>query len=205
MNTKWTRRGPWLGRWGSALVFKKVDFPHGEDDLALAEQWLPRQHPEYLREDPFYKPYQEDGNVCWRLWRSAVINWDGGFAPCCYLTDKTQDFGDLNESSVKEVWNNEKYTTARGLFNKDFVPGEWVGCLDCSVYLGSSAARRRGPVDLYLEPVALQINGPKSGSKEGSKDESPVSGSEGGYVSKNGHACDAAGAKTEEPAGNPRF
>ena len=140
-----------------SLVFKKVDFPHGEDDPAEAERWLPRQHPEYLREDPFYKPYQEDGQVCWRLWRSAVVNWDGGFAPCCYLTDKTQDFGDLNDFSVKKVWNNPKYTTARGLFKNDFVPEEWVGCLDCSVYLGSSAAKHRGPVDLHFEPVVLQV------------------------------------------------
>ena len=182
-----------------SLVFKKVDFPHGEDDPALAERWLPRQHPEYLREDPFYKPYQEDGNVCWRLWRSAVINWDGGFAPCCYLTDKTEDFGDLNDSSVKEVWNNEKYTTARGLFNKDFVPGEWVGCLDCSVYSGSSAARRRGPVDLHLEPVVLQVNGAKPGNKNGAKGESQVPGPEGIYTFKNGHTDDVTEAKTEEP------
>ena len=145
-----------------SLVFKKVDFPHGEDDPAEAERWLPRQHPEYLREDPFYKPYQEDGQVCWRLWRSAVVNWDGGFAPCCYLTDKTQDFGDLNDFSVKKVWNNSKYTTARGLFKNDFVPEEWVGCLDCSVYLGSSAAKHRGPVDLHLEPVVLRVNGNKT-------------------------------------------
>ena len=90
----------------NALVFKKVDFPHGEDDLALAEQWLPRQHPEYLRAGPFFKPYAGDGRSCWRPWRSAVVNWDGGFAPCCYLTGKTEDFGDLNESSVREIWNN---------------------------------------------------------------------------------------------------
>ena len=161
------------GRLGvDSLVFKKVDFPHGEDDVALAERWLPRQHPEYLREDPFYKPYQEDGNVCWRLWRSAVINWDGGFAPCCYLTDKTQDFGDLNKSTVEEVWNNEKYTTARGLFNTDFVPREWVGCLDCSVYLGSSAARKRGPVELHVEPVVIRVNVAKSGNENGAKGES---------------------------------
>ena len=39
-------------------------------------------------------------------WRPAVADWDGGFAPCCYLTGKTEDFGDLNESSVREIWNN---------------------------------------------------------------------------------------------------
>ena len=84
-----------------SLVFKKVDFPHGENDPAEAERWLPRQHPEYLRADPFYKPYQEDGKVCWRLLRSAVVHWDGGFAPCWYLTDKTEDFGDGYYSPIK--------------------------------------------------------------------------------------------------------
>ena len=146
-----------------SLVFKKVDFPHGEGDIAIAEQWLPRQHPEYLREDPFHKPYREDGQACWRLWRSAVVNWDGGFAPCCYLTDKEQDFGDLNESSVKEVWNNGKYTTARGLYGEKFAPKEWVGCLECSVYQGSKAARRRGSVNLYAQPLVLQVDELKSG------------------------------------------
>ena len=182
-----------------SLVFKKVDFPHGEDDSAEAERWLPRQHPEYLREDPFYKPYQEDGQVCWRLWRSAVVNWDGGFAPCCYLTDKTQDFGDLNDFSVKKVWNNSKYTTARGLFKNDFVPEEWVGCLDCSVYLGSSAAKHRGSVDLHLEPVALQVNGNKmiNGNRRAGGAEMP--GSEAIRGAQNGQNEEMTEGKTEEP------
>ncbi len=182
-----------------SLVFKKVDFPHGEDDPAEAERWLPRQHPEYLREDPFYKPYQEDGQVCWRLWRSAVVNWDGGFAPCCYLTDKTQDFGDLNDFSVKKVWNNSKYTTARGLFKNDFVPEEWVGCLDCSVYLGSSTAKHRGPVDLHLEPVVLQVNGNKTinGNRRAGGAEMP--GSEAIRGSQNRQNEGMKEVKPEEP------
>jgi len=182
-----------------SLVFKKVDFPHGEDDPAEAERWLPRQHPEYLRTDPFHKPYQEDGQVCWRLWRTAVINWDGGFAPCCYLTDKTQDFGDLNDSSVKEVWNNDKYTTARSLYKKDFVPEKWIGCLDCSVYQGSRAARHRGPVDLQPEPVVLQINGAKPGNRNGAKPGNQTPASETIYAPQNGQGADQEEAKTEEP------
>ncbi|MDA0264179.1 MAG: SPASM domain-containing protein [Chloroflexi bacterium] len=157
-----------------SLVFKKVDFPHGEDDPAEAERWLPRQHPEYLRDEPFHKPYQEDGRACWRLWRSAVVNWDGGVSPCCYLTDKTEDFGDLNESTVKAVWNNAQYTTARGLFNKGITPEKWVGCLDCSVYKGSAAARRRGPVELQPEPLLLQVNGVKPSHGNGAKAEDSV-------------------------------
>lgn len=137
----------------NSVIFKNVDFPHGMDDRQVAKQWLPRDHPEYLREDPFYKPYQEDGRRCWRLWRSAVVNWDGGLAPCCYLTDKAEDFGEVTANSIKEIWNNESYTTARGLFQDGFKPEKHVGCTNCSVYLGSRAARVRGPLAAQPDPV----------------------------------------------------
>jgi len=142
-----------------ALIFKKVDFPHGMDDDQEAERWLPREHPEYLRDSPFLKAYKEDGRRCWRLWRTAVVNWDGGFAPCCYLTDKSEDFGEVTVSPIKEIWNNDNYNTARGLFQDGFVPQEWVGCMSCSVYLGSSAARKRGPVQVEPKPVSVSPAG----------------------------------------------
>ena len=88
-----------------------------------------------------------------------MINWDGGFAPCCYLTDKAQDFGDLNENSVREVWTNENYITARGLFQQGFEPGKWVGCMSCSVYTGSRAARVRGPIETISQPLVIALNG----------------------------------------------
>jgi MoaA/NifB/PqqE/SkfB family radical SAM enzyme len=141
-----------------AIVFKKVDFPHGEDDPKVAEQWLPRNHPEYLRPQPFYKPYHEDGERCWRLWRSGVVNWDGGYAPCCYLTDESDDFGNVNTSPVREIWNNQSYVTARGLFKDGYMPTKQIGCLSCSVYLGSRAARKRGPLLIPLEPVKVVSN-----------------------------------------------
>ena len=137
----------------NSIIFKKVDFPHGMNDNEEAERWLPRDNPDYLREDPFFKPYKEDGHRCWRLWRSAVVNWDGGLAPCCYLTDKSEDFGETTVNSLKEIWNNDSYTTARGLFQENYTPEKWVGCMSCSVYLGSKAARKRGPVALQPEPV----------------------------------------------------
>ena len=142
-----------------SVVLKPVDFPHGMDDVGEAEQWLPREYPEYLRDDPFYKPYQEDGRRCWRLWRSAVVNWDGGLAPCCYLTDKSEDFGDVNHSSIQKIWNNDNYTTARGMFQDGYTPEKWVGCMGCSVYLGSRAARVRGPLDLEPDPVHPAMTG----------------------------------------------
>ena len=129
------------------------------NDRKEADRWLPRDHPEYHREEPFKKPYQEDGHRCWRLWRSAVVNWDGGLAPCCYLTDKVEDFGDVSVNTIEEIWNNSNYTTARGLFKEGYKPEQLVGCVSCSVYTGSRAARKRGPVALRPEPVYVSPTG----------------------------------------------
>ena len=63
------------------IVFKKVDFPHGEDDPETAERWLPVAAEGLRKDQPFEKPYKENGVRCWRLWRSAVVNWDGRLRP----------------------------------------------------------------------------------------------------------------------------
>ena len=130
------------------IVFKDVDFPHGEDDPVLVTQWVPVNVPEFTKERPFGKPYDEGGDRCWRLWRSAVVNWDGGYAPCCYLTDAKHDFGDVAAQPIKEIWNNRRYQAARRLFKDGPVSAEPLGCLSCNVYLESKAGRKRGPVIL---------------------------------------------------------
>ena len=135
-----------------AIIFKDVDFPFGwDDDDAVAEQWLPESR---LRESAFDRPYKENGDRCWRLWRSGVVNWDGGYAPCCYLTDKADDFGDASVTPIKEIWNNKKYRTARRLFEDDAVPETKVGCMQCSVYLESKAAAKRAK-----KAVSVSLNG----------------------------------------------
>ena len=73
-----------------------------------------------------------------------MINWDGGYAPCCCLTDKKQDFGDLNTHRVKQVWNNEHYQAARRLFKGERDPNVRVGCETCNVFLDSEAGKRMG-------------------------------------------------------------
>ena len=146
------------------IVFKKVDFPHGEDDPELAAKWLPVNTEGFLRDQPFEKPYNENGKRCWRLWRSGVVNWDGGYAPCCYLTDASDDFGNVSTQSIKEIWNNKSYVTARELFDEETNPKTYVGCLNCNVYLDSEAGKKRGPVPLPQpnghrpgQPVEIEV------------------------------------------------
>ena len=108
----------------------------------MVDQWQPVKTKAFQRASPLDKPYNEKGNKCWKLWRSAVVNWDGGYAPCCYLTDFKEDFGNVNENSIAEIWNSEKYITARNLFLKDELPQVGVGCITCDVFLNSPKGKR---------------------------------------------------------------
>jgi radical SAM protein with 4Fe4S-binding SPASM domain len=50
------------------------------------------------------------------LWTTANFHWDGSIGPCCLQFKQEDDFGSINESSFKSVWNNEKFVYARSLF-----------------------------------------------------------------------------------------
>ncbi|MEE9198945.1 MAG: radical SAM/SPASM domain-containing protein [Dehalococcoidia bacterium] len=127
------------------IIFKEVDLPHGMGSEELARKWAPMSVNGYQEAQPWDKPYNEKGKTCWRLWRSAVVNWDGGYAPCCYLTDAKHDFGNVKDQSIKSIWNNAHYTTARNLFKNGNMPQVEVGCLTCNVYLESPNGRRHAP------------------------------------------------------------
>jgi MoaA/NifB/PqqE/SkfB family radical SAM enzyme len=139
-----------------SITFKKVDFPHGIHDEQLAKQWLPSSASRERKERPFDKPYNENGaGRCWRLWRSSIINWDGGYAPCCYLTDAKDDFGSVTQESIKTIWNNVHYRTARRMFTqKGYLPDIPLGCLSCNVYLDS-------PAGVYAQRHGLLAGHPK--------------------------------------------
>ena len=124
------------------IVFKKVDFPHGIGTSDMVEKWSPVKSREFIRTSHIDKPYNENLTKCWRLWRSGVLNWDGGYASCCYLTDAKDDFGNVKDESIKSIWNNAHYTTARNLFKNGDMPEVAVGCLTCEVYTESSNGRK---------------------------------------------------------------
>ena len=52
---------------------------------------------------------------CDWLWFTSVINANGSVAPCCITVNQKDDFGILNEGSLSNIRNNEKYTKSRGL------------------------------------------------------------------------------------------
>jgi radical SAM protein with 4Fe4S-binding SPASM domain len=52
-------------------------------------------------------------NHCLRMWQSLVITWDGRVVPCCFDKDASHQLGDLNKSSLKEIWKGKDYKVFR--------------------------------------------------------------------------------------------
>lgn len=87
-------------------------------DVALAEQWL-SPNEEYHKEYDYFdlKPNIQEG-YCAFLWKVVTINWDGSVFPCCWVYESNQKFGNINEQSFKEIWNNKLFRSSRSLFEK---------------------------------------------------------------------------------------
>ena len=47
--------------------------------------------------------------ACFYLYRSMFIYPGGGVTPCCFAHDDRQDFGNIYNNSVSEIWNNKTY------------------------------------------------------------------------------------------------
>jgi MoaA/NifB/PqqE/SkfB family radical SAM enzyme len=76
--------------------------------------------------------YPSTGGLCYQLWRTIVLNSDGGVAPCCFLYFKDDDFTHI--SCIEDT--GQRYIEARSMFNRLAV-GELASnlrhpCLKCS-------------------------------------------------------------------------
>jgi len=95
----------------------------------------------------------EDSGSCDQLWRTIVLNSDGGIAPCFYLYFKDDDFAHISCTESK----NQKYIEARKMFNR-LAAGELAAnlqhpCLKCGFvhsqkhlaeYLAANPNAKRG-------------------------------------------------------------
>lgn len=52
-------------------------------------------------------------NHCWKLWHACVITWDGMVVPCCFDKDAQHRLGNLQERSLREVWQDDAYRAFR--------------------------------------------------------------------------------------------
>ena len=117
--------------------FKHLTKKIGVDEMELgniqlnpntaAEKWLPKNK-QYV-----YATYQGERRTtpCHWPWSGIVINWEGGVAPCSIIDDYYSDFGNIFESNLKSIWNNEYYVSARSTWSQNPQKDKFVICNIC--------------------------------------------------------------------------
>jgi MoaA/NifB/PqqE/SkfB family radical SAM enzyme len=126
-------------KWGVDLLrFVAPGFPpEMMGDPEMREKWMPR--------DPLFSERNPDGaaergfvydRTCFYLYRCMAIYYGGGVTPCCFSHDRKDDFGNIHDHSVSEIWNNQQYRSARMLFNRRQPRGERVPvvCDACPIF-----------------------------------------------------------------------
>ena len=67
-----------------------------------------------LLKDGKYHIKSNLSNHCWRMWSGAVINCNGDVLPCCFDKSSEHSFGNINNDSLSNNWNNKKASYFRG-------------------------------------------------------------------------------------------
>jgi MoaA/NifB/PqqE/SkfB family radical SAM enzyme len=117
----------------------------------VAEQWFPktvqgRKHGEQV-EQQFGQA--DKPSPCFYLYRSMVVNADGGVSPCCVVYRESRDFGKLDDApiDVSALWNNEKFLSARSLFSPEKLDKRRPTVCDaCDIFAHHPSKARRSPL-----------------------------------------------------------
>ena len=75
----------------------------------------------------FKKKKNQKPFCCPSLWQRMFIHPDGIVTPCCLDAKRNLVMGNINENSISEIWNNEKYRKMRDLHRK----GEYKKISEC--------------------------------------------------------------------------
>ncbi|MEK6645090.1 MAG: radical SAM protein [Candidatus Firestonebacteria bacterium] len=70
---------------------------------------------------------------CYWLWSDPYVKWDGTLVPCCQDTNAIYPLGNTKNSSIQELWNNQKMQDLRKLHTK----GKYNTidlCKNCNMY-----------------------------------------------------------------------
>jgi MoaA/NifB/PqqE/SkfB family radical SAM enzyme len=105
----------------------------------VADQWYPTTVQGRVGSDHHEQQFGQAAKPgpCFYLYRSLVINPDGGVSPCCVVYRKNRDFAELkgNGFDVAKLWNNERYVSARSLYSAQSPPRRRATVCDvCDIF-----------------------------------------------------------------------
>ena len=106
-----------LGRRRPKLILSFVRQNNSSDEQAFIEHWkgiADKIHITDLHNWAGTLNRESDVNYpCYRPWLTFTVLWDGRVSLCCADFDGRTVLGDLNTSTIQEVWNAEPYRNAR--------------------------------------------------------------------------------------------
>ena len=99
------------------LILSFVRQNNSADEQAFIEHWrkvADKIHITDLHNWGGTLHQQSDVNYpCYRPWLTFTVLWDGRVSLCCADFDGHTILGDMNFSSIKEIWNNDLYRQVR--------------------------------------------------------------------------------------------
>jgi len=140
------------------LVWQFVIFGHNEHELPLAKKMAEELNMGFvirLNWSPSYSPVKNKENVrreigygsrkeyerkfhrvymplCYQLWDSPQVNWDGKLLGCC--VNRSSDFGNVFKSGLEKCLKSEKYVYAKKMLLGKEKPRKDIPCLSCAHY-----------------------------------------------------------------------
>ena len=99
------------------LILSFVRQNNSADEQAFIEHWrnvADKIHVTDLHNWAGTLNTESDVNYpCYRPWLTFTVLWDGRVSLCCADFDGRTVLGDLNTSSIREIWNGDAYRTVR--------------------------------------------------------------------------------------------
>jgi MoaA/NifB/PqqE/SkfB family radical SAM enzyme len=106
-----------LGKRRPKLILSFVRQNNSIDEQAFIEHWrtvADKIHITDLHNWAGTLNRESDVNYpCYRPWLTFTVLWDGRVSLCCADFDGRNILGDLNSSTIKDIWNAEPYVQAR--------------------------------------------------------------------------------------------
>jgi MoaA/NifB/PqqE/SkfB family radical SAM enzyme len=106
-----------LGRSRPRLILSFVRRADSTDERAFIHRWsrvADKVHITDLHNWAGTLDARSDASFpCYRPWLTFTALWDGRVSLCCADFDGRVVLGDLNESTIEDVWNAERYRAAR--------------------------------------------------------------------------------------------
>ncbi|MGL4595914.1 MAG: SPASM domain-containing protein [Bacteroidia bacterium] len=111
------------------VVFKTAQVYDYENGNALIPQNT--QYARYTQDDSGrWKIKNPLANHCWKMWHSCVITWDGAVVPCCFDKDAQHKLGNMQTTSMRNLWFGKDYQHFRASILRS--RSEIEMCKNCS-------------------------------------------------------------------------